>query len=137
MYMYVNCKNCGDGFKTSKSANKIYCSNSCQQEFQGKEIIAAWFSGEIGMYHAGLQIRKPIRTYLIKEANNECSKCGWHEVNETTGTSPLEIDHIDGNWLNEAKENLRVLCPNCHSLTPTHKALNKGNGRSYRRSLPL
>lgn len=32
----------------------------------------------------------------------------------------LEIDHIDGDWHNNDKENLRFLCPNCHSQTKTY-----------------
>lgn len=32
----------------------------------------------------------------------------------------LEVDHIDGNYSNNLEDNLRFLCPNCHSQTPTH-----------------
>lgn len=31
----------------------------------------------------------------------------------------LTVDHIDGDWRNDVETNLRFLCPNCHSQTPT------------------
>ena len=59
------------------------------------------------------------RRKLLEECDNLCSKCN---VNEWQGEKlTLEIDHIDGNNKNHKKENLRMLCPNCHSLTPTFR----------------
>jgi hypothetical protein len=31
----------------------------------------------------------------------------------------LQVDHIDGDWYNNSIENLRFLCPNCHTQTET------------------
>lgn len=45
---------------------------------------------------------------------------------------PLDLDHIDGNPENDFPQNLRLLCGNCHSITPTWKGRNKGNGRKSR-----
>ncbi len=43
---------------------------------------------------------------------------------------PLEVDHIDGDWRNNRVENLRLLCPNCHSVTDTYRG--RGKGRASR-----
>jgi len=37
---------------------------------------------------------------------------------------PLEVDHRDGDRLNNELSNLRLLCPNCHALTPTYRGRN-------------
>jgi hypothetical protein len=39
---------------------------------------------------------------------------------------PLEVDHIDGDWQNNLLRNLRLLCPNCHSVTDTYRGRNIG-----------
>jgi 5-methylcytosine-specific restriction endonuclease McrA len=45
----------------------------------------------------------------------------------------MELEHIDGNSENNSLDNLSIICPNCHSQTPTYKGANKGKGRHYRR----
>jgi 5-methylcytosine-specific restriction endonuclease McrA len=63
-----------------------------------------------------------------------CSVCGLDD-NWNKQPLTLEFDHIDGDHKNNVPANIRVLCPNCHSQTPTYKAKNKGNGREIRREL--
>jgi hypothetical protein len=67
------------------------------------------------------------KEYLKFECNNTCQKCG---NNEWMGEKiPLEIDHVDGNNVNNEKNNLIVLCPNCHGLTNNWRGRNKTNKR--------
>ena len=50
-------------------------------------------------------------------------KCDACHISEWNGMKiSLEIDHIDGNNGNHQLVNLRVLCPNCHSQTPTYRS---------------
>lgn len=73
-----------------------------------------------------------IKKYLRKKFRNKCSLCGWNKINTKIGYSPLVADHIDGNWRNNTESNLRLICPNCDSLTSTYAGLNRGNGRQNR-----
>lgn len=54
----------------------------------------------------------------------KCEICGWAE-HASDGRLPLELDHINGEHSDNRFQNLRVLCPNCHSLQPTHRGANK------------
>lgn len=57
------------------------------------------------------------RVRLILEQNGKCAHCG---LSEWMGNPiSFEMDHIDGNKRNNTRENLEILCPNCHSMTPT------------------
>ena len=87
---------------------------------------------EINGLSGEYNLSKYIRKYLFIKNSCKCEKCSWGEKNIFTGTIPLEIHHIDGDYTNNKEENLQVLCPNCHSLTETHKSHNK-NGRKGRK----
>ncbi len=53
-----------------------------------------------------------------------CELCDWSK-RSLDGRIPLELDHINGKRNDNRLENLRILCPNCHSLQPTHRGRNK------------
>ena len=57
----------------------------------------------------------------------KCEQCGWAEKT-ADGYLPLELDHINSNRHDNQIENLRILCPNCHSLTKNHRG-RSGKGK--------
>ena len=66
----------------------------------------------------------------VKEWKCEC--CGLTEWNGQP--IPLELHHIDGDRSNNTKENLQILCANCHSQTENFRGkknrINKGENRN-------
>lgn len=111
---------------------KKYCSHTCQQEYQYRDYIEKWKRGEVDGCRGKYQTSLHLKRYLFDKYDNSCCECGWGEINPYTGNIPLEIEHIDGDHKNNKEENLKLLCPNCHSLTPTYKGANIGNGRKER-----
>ena len=49
---------------------------------------------------------------------------------------PLELDHVNGDRTNNTKENLRLLCPNCHAKTATYRGRNIGSVAQRQRQRP-
>ncbi|MEK7187665.1 MAG: HNH endonuclease [Patescibacteria group bacterium] len=64
------------------------------------------------------------RLFSADLKKKKCEECGWAKMSED-GYLPLELDHINGDRHDNRLENLRVLCPNCHSLKPTHRGKNR------------
>lgn len=127
--------------RQSTSAKRYkYCSNACQQKYQTQQKIDAWLNGADGGDKNG-ELGKMFKAYLVEEAGGKC-ECGWGEINPYSGKVTLTIDHIDGDATNNKRENLKVLCYNCHTLTSTFNQLNRGKGTrrikpGTRRNAPL
>jgi hypothetical protein len=124
------CTNCK---KNITGRGKKYCSIKCQQDYGFKNKITNWQCGLDDGYETNGTVRRYIKRHLLHKHNYRCSECGWDKINKNTNKCPLEIHHIDGNYKNNSENNLKVLCPNCHSLTDTYKNMNKGNGRECRK----
>ena len=87
--------------------------------------------------------KKDIREYLIENSNtdnaflkkrliqeglmkNECCFCGQEPMWQGKPLS-LQLDHMNGNKTDNRLDNLRLLCPNCHTQTETHSGKNRSN----------
>lgn len=72
--------------------------------------------------------RSHLKTKILKYnlLPHKCSICDmepkWNDKYLT-----LQVDHINGNNTDHRIENLRFLCPNCHSQTPTYAGANAFN----------
>ena len=113
---YGKCVYCEkDIIKKDGRSKAKYCDQICQHDHQ---MITRIKSKKAST--------RTLKLYLIKKHGEKCMECGWCNVNESTGKVPIELEHIDGDSENNNLDNLKLLCPNCHSLTPTYKSLNKG-----------
>ena len=110
------------------------CFNNHVLRGRSSNMISSWLSGE---WCGGtkMELSLTVRRYLMERAEHECSLCGYSGFHPRDGKTILEIDHINGDGTDHRPENLRVLCPNCHALTPSYRGRNRGNGtRGFRKN---
>ena len=74
---------------------------------------------------------------LYTENGNKCQECGYEYTDEKTGKGPFEIHHIDGNNKNWKKDNLKILCLNCHWKTPGWRFRGKHHSEDTRKKISL
>ena len=102
-----------------------FCSSECsarQQRLNVYKLI------EGGKYTIGN--KRTIKIYLLEKRGAKCEVCG---LTEWQGVPiPLESHHSDGNFHNNIPTNLKLICLNCHGITPNYRGKNKGNGRFSR-----
>lgn len=142
----LNCEKCGANHDGSMGSGR-FCSKKCARSFSTaakreditarvrKKMRARCRSDEIlaeKLKRAEERLAKQqvwetmsnaARYRRVREEQEgKCLTCGISEWQDKPIV--LELDHIDGNRGNETRENLRYLCPNCHSQTPTFRVRN-------------
>ena len=121
---YFNCEVCKKqkNISYAKNASNRFCYKKCEFDNKRNETYDRFIKGT-------LKDRGTVRNVLLSK-RPECWSCG---IKNWKGQHlSLEIDHIDGNAGNHTPSNVRLLCPNCHAITPNWKARNKGKGRASR-----
>lgn len=103
-----------------------YANKQLKQYFEENNIDYSHFKGmawragggyldDCGKNDFGVVTPAIIKKHLLMERGDTCESCG---NNEWLGKKlPLQVHHIDGDRSNNLKNNLLLLCPNCHSIT--------------------
>lgn len=123
----IKCLHCGIEKEKMhhKVSKNIFCTPACRGEYKQIENKQKWLKGESKVIE-----RPTIRKYLAEDRGYKCECCNIKEWNNKPIT--LQVDHIDGNPGNHKPNNVRLVCPNCHSQQDNWGAKNKGSGRKSR-----
>src|SRR5271157_822312 len=107
-----NCLQCGVECKHGPSKVNKYCSNQCQADW-------IWLNETKPAIEAGTKTANAVeclKRYLREEVGDICAECGqpplWNRK-----PLVLQLDHKDGNSDNNKPDNIRLICPNCHTQT--------------------
>jgi len=114
------CNFCGISFTHGVQTLGTYCSTRCTGDAKKADTRRRFEAGLITE-------RSTIKKYVEERDGYICAECGISDYNGKPIS--LQLDHIDGCAGNNMPDNLRLLCPNCHSQTEHFGGKNKGKGR--------
>lgn len=112
----------------SKISRKDYCSLECRQKFE----VYEWLAGRVDG-NTKYTVKSFVRAYILSRSGGRCEGIDSRTGSRCTEDRIVQLDHINGNPFDSVPENLRHLCPTCHTLTPTYGGKNVGKGRSSSR----
>lgn len=104
-----------------RRANKLGLKWSDKQKKNYNQIELQEIIGGKQPQYQTLKLKKRLLKAGLKR--NKCEECGIEEHNNKPIN--MQLDHIDGDSHNHLWDNLRMLCPNCHSQTDTFSGRNK------------
>lgn len=112
--------------KSYSSGNRVDSKTIYQNLPQETKLRMSWNKGNYSAEFV-LNGKGAHKLVLIQERGHCCEVCKNTEwLNKPIA---LELEHIDGNNRNHTKENLLLLCPNCHSTTDTWRGRNINAGK--------
>jgi 5-methylcytosine-specific restriction endonuclease McrA len=143
-YVTTTKKNCCSPHYNSCPANRKKNSNGLREAHLTNENMYKF--DDIARYNSRLTVKENAAEKLLsgeyKGTNSSIKfilyesfgvekKCQNCDLVEWQGVQiPLELDHINGDSTDNSVDNLRLLCPNCHSLTPTWRGRNVNTGKT-------
>lgn len=91
--------------------------SNCGETHKGgpekKEWHEVLIERQIGRRQAAVRLRKALIESGREYKCEECKQLPWWNEKELR----LQVDHKNGNWLDDRPDNVRFLCSNCHSQT--------------------
>jgi len=140
-YKDFYCEDCGAFIgKLPLNKNRKFCKDCCtNSKLKLDELFEKWKDGTASLEECSSKgeitngelkstLARRIKDFQLEEQNHKCKICGTSD--QWFGeTLVFILDHVDGDWSNQERNNLRLICSNCNSLLETTKHKEKGTGR--------
>ena len=127
------CKQCG--ILDTRRGRTVYCSRSCYWKARGFKVVPTDVTWSVpGKFadRSKFQVSRSARIqrlYMLAACNNKCEQCSWGDYVEV-----LEVHHINRDKRDGRRENMKLLCPNCHEVAHFLEKSGRYNPDRYKQA---